>query len=275
MPPSALMYREHRPESGCVGVVRVIWSLHGTAAGAAAEPIVPDGCAELVFNVGDAFAAQTSERAGDFTRQPRAMLVGPTTRPMFVRPGRAVDVVGVRLEPWATGLLGIPARELRDRVVALDDLGGGTRRLAAGAFDEIARDRRLSRLQHLLAQQFAPSAGAARVAQPLVQMIQRAAVTPSVRQLAATLGRSARSVQRSFAEAVGIGPKLLSRLARVQRALRLAAQVPAEPWIRVAARSGYYDQAHFIREFAALVGMLPSQYRPDRESLTTAFVERS
>jgi len=269
-----LTYREHPLETGCAGVLRVVWSLRGTATAALPEPIVPDGCAELVFNVGDPIDAQAPQPGAGFTRQPRAMLVGPTTRPMFVRPGRAVDVVGMRLEPWATGLLGIPARDLRDRAVALDELSGAARRFAGAAVDEIGRDRRLPRLQRLLAAEFAPAAAAAVSAQPLVQLIRLNGQTPSLRQLAAILGRSVRSVQRSFAEAVGIGPKLLSRLARVQRALRLAADAPAEPWIRIAVRAGYYDQAHFIREFSALVGMLPSQYRPERESLTTAFVER-
>jgi len=104
-------------------------------------------------------------------------------------------------------------------------------------------------------------------------MIQDDDGVPSVRTLAARLGRSVRSVQRSFAQDVGLGPKSIVRIVRVQRALRLARARPTLSWTSIAAAAGYYDQPHFVREFRELVGMLPSEFRADAESLTTSFVE--
>jgi len=55
----ALQYREISPPGVLADFVRCIWRLHGDpgqdAAGGSPEPIIPDGCAEIVVNVGDPF----------------------------------------------------------------------------------------------------------------------------------------------------------------------------------------------------------------------------
>src|SRR4051812_18537651 len=102
-----IAFRERRIDDGeGAGMLRVVWSLRGQSAGAEPEPIVSDGCAELVFNFGDPFEQRTA--SGSFIRQPSAMVVGPTAAPTFVRPTGAVDIVGVRLHPWAiSSFLGV------------------------------------------------------------------------------------------------------------------------------------------------------------------------
>jgi AraC-like DNA-binding protein len=65
---------------------------------------------------------------------------------------------------------------------------------------------------------------------------------------------------------IGLSPVLVVRVARVQRALGLAlaggalARDPHAGWARIAARSGYYDQSHLIRDFGRLLGETPATY---------------
>ena len=82
----------------------------------------------------------------------------------------------------------------------------------------------------------------------------------SVRELADAVGRSMRSVQRSFARDIGMSPRAVLRVARVQRALGLAVAHPEWRWIRIGAHAGYYDQAHLANEFRALCGLTPSAF---------------
>jgi AraC-like DNA-binding protein len=223
-----------------------VWTLRGRAgADDAPEPIVPDGCAELLFNVGDPFE-QVEAAGGPTVRQPLAMVVGPSTAPVTVRPTGAVDLVGVRLQPWAAAcVLGLPVAELRGRVDALGDV------------------TRLPALHELAERLAAAGAGEreARVSDALLR--------------AARGGLTARSVQRLFATDVGLTPKELLRIARVQRALALARSAPGLPWAAIAARAGYYDQPHLVREFRALVGCPPSALRPEADGLTETFRDKS
>jgi AraC-like DNA-binding protein len=81
-----------------------------------------------------------------------------------------------------------------------------------------------------------------------------------VEDLAEWSGLSTRALQRLFSRYVGVGPKWVIRRYRLHEALEvLAAGGPAD-WPKVALSLGYFDQAHFINDFKALVGRTPAGY---------------
>jgi AraC-like DNA-binding protein len=85
-----------------------------------------------------------------------------------------------------------------------------------------------------------------------------------VADIAASQGVSVRTVQRLFSDDVGVGPKWVLQRYRLHEAL---AQLHADSdtdWAQFALGLGYYDQAHFVRDFRALVGRTPAQYARER-----------
>jgi AraC-like DNA-binding protein len=81
-----------------------------------------------------------------------------------------------------------------------------------------------------------------------------------VEQVAALAAVSVRSLQRTFAHFVGVSPKAVLARYRLQDA---AATIDADTDIdlaELAASLGWFDQAHFSRDFRAVVGMPPSAY---------------
>jgi AraC-like DNA-binding protein len=85
-----------------------------------------------------------------------------------------------------------------------------------------------------------------------------------VADLADEVGWSRRHLTERFTDEYGIGPKQAARIERFQRARDLLGSGLAVA--DIAARCGYADQAHLTREFRALGGCTPTQWR--RESLT-------
>jgi AraC-like DNA-binding protein len=78
--------------------------------------------------------------------------------------------------------------------------------------------------------------------------------------LAVRLGTGVRQLQRLFAEYVGVGPKWVIRRYRLHEVTeRLAAGVAVD-WAGLAAELGYADQAHFVRDFTAMMGESPTRY---------------
>jgi transcriptional regulator GlxA family with amidase domain len=73
-----------------------------------------------------------------------------------------------------------------------------------------------------------------------------------------------RRLERKFLDRVGVSPKRLARVFRLQKAVQLLASGEATGWAEVAAASGYADQAHLTREFAELVGASPQQALRER-----------
>ncbi len=81
-----------------------------------------------------------------------------------------------------------------------------------------------------------------------------------VDRLAGRAGVSVRSLQRTFAEYVGIGPKWVIQRCRLQDAAARAAADPGLDWAGLAHELGFVDQAHFTRTFTATIGTSPAAY---------------
>ena len=107
----------------------------------APEPIVPDGCVEIVFNLGDRFInAETG------ALQPRDLLAGQMTRPVIALPTGDVDLIGVRFKTGRAGAaLRIPMWELQDQLIAASRRGPRSRSTA----DDCATGQQSERLEHL------------------------------------------------------------------------------------------------------------------------------
>lgn len=199
------------------------------------RPVLPDGCMDLLWTDG------------------RLLVAGPDTH-AYVPGAAPARWAGVRFPPGtAPALLGVPAHEVRDRRVDLADLwpAARVRRLTAridaapdpaAALEALALDR------------------AADTDPPdplLTQVVAALNAGHSVTETAETLGMSTRHLHRRSRTAFGYGPKTLSRVLRLQRALNLAAR--GTPYAELAARSGYADQPHLTREVRALTGLTPGR----------------
>lgn len=141
-------------------------------------------------------------------------------------------------------------------------------RLAAAA-DDAARVRVLDAwLQRRLAPERRD-----RVVEAAVRRIFHAGGREPVDALAARLGVTRQHLARRFAERVGVPPKMLARIARMQRlleALRRSPEVERPAWSGLALDCGYYDQAHLAAEFRALVGCAPGAYLGERRALVAS-----
>jgi len=69
-----------------------------------------------------------------------------------------------------------------------------------------------------------------------------------------------RTLQRLFRRYVGVGPKWTLQRYRLHDAVTLIDTGAVDDLAELAASLGWYDQAHFTREFTSLVGMPPAKY---------------
>ncbi|MDQ2667157.1 MAG: helix-turn-helix domain-containing protein [Gemmatimonadota bacterium] len=94
----------------------------------------------------------------------------------------------------------------------------------------------------------------------LVALIAADADVRRISDLVRISGRSERTLDRLFARYIGVSPAWVIRRNRLQAvAARLTARPPADArdgaW-----ELGYADQAHFIRDFRAIIGVTPGAY---------------
>jgi AraC-like DNA-binding protein len=82
-------------------------------------------------------------------------------------------------------------------------------------------------------------------------------------ELAADVGWSRRHLSEKFRAEVGLTPKVAARVLRFERARHLLA-MPTRPALAAVANAcGYYDQAHFTREWTELAGCTPTRWIAD------------
>jgi AraC-like DNA-binding protein len=210
-----------------------------------------------------ALPAGTMELVIDLRNDGRGPLVyGAHSEPYVVDAADAVSSVGVHFKPGgAFPFLNLPAGELHDTHVALEDLWGSR---ADALHDRLleaetpaAKFRVLE--QALLAQAVRPPARHPAVAFALEEF-RRGARAPTVGDVTDRLGLGARTFIRLFTEEVGLTPKLFCRLRRFQQVLGLARRGRPIGWADIALDCGYYDQAHLIHDFRAFSGFTPTEF---------------
>ena len=80
-------------------------------------------------------------------------------------------------------------------------------------------------------------------------------------EVADAAGVSRRHLERLFARELGFPPNTVRRVVRFQRALMSLMTTPDEPLSALASAAGYFDQAHFVKDFKLFTGGLPRGYR--------------
>jgi AraC-like DNA-binding protein len=261
-------YREIQPDPRLRPFINCFWILHGENPDGGTERILPDGCCELVFHCGDRFHQLVDREEAP---QPRQLLIGPTTKAVEIRAGRHVLAFGIRFRPGGAALLlRAPLTELRDCALAADDIG---LRFGLDVIDAIASapndNARVRIVEFLLLSRLSGTLVRTDVLQ-LARLVQRSGGTLRVEQLATSAGVSVRQLQRGFEAAVGVTPKQLSRLARLQSAVEII-RSQTSTLTRAALLAGYADQAHFIREFRDFAGVTPSMYFGQSHELNDYF----
>jgi AraC-like DNA-binding protein len=69
-----------------------------------------------------------------------------------------------------------------------------------------------------------------------------------------------RKLQRLFDQYVGVSPKWVIKLYRLQNAAETMDNGGSRDWTRLSMNLGYYDQSHFIKDFKATIGKTPDEY---------------
>ncbi|PGH40956.1 transcriptional regulator, AraC family [Micromonospora sediminicola] len=197
-----------------------------------------------------------------------AFLAGPFDGWCVTRTtGTGAGVQVVLSAPAARRFLGVPLGELANRAVPVDGVGGWLVRLRDELAAEAAWPARFARLDAALAARLAATDPVDGRLLRAWRRLDRTGGAVSVGALADEVDWSRRHLAVRFRQEFGLPPKTVARLLRFERAYAslgrtLCAAPAAGPhgagWAERAARWGYYDQSHLIREFQEFAGATPA-----------------
>ncbi|MFN8573423.1 MAG: DUF6597 domain-containing transcriptional factor [Gemmatimonadaceae bacterium] len=257
-------YREWAPPPVLAHAVTCVWT-RGTQAPGSTGPrtVLPDNSVDLLWRFDE-----------DGTLHDAAV-IGPMSRPLTIPDDHDTQYVGVRFKPgYAAVVLQQEVGELRDARVDLDTLLPGAQHWleGPGGLDVRAVGDRLQRtLGRSVPDALPPTA-----IQHALEVVHQTRGAVPVESLAQTVGVTRQHLARLFETHIGLRPKLVARVLRLQHVMTLAAraarvasaratgQAARVSWSALALEAGYTDQPHLIADFISLAGVTPSQWLAER-----------
>jgi AraC-like DNA-binding protein len=240
----------------------------GSAIDVHTSRALPRGAATVIINVSDGKDLGFYASDGHTPLSvPPAFIVGPGVASYVTRVDPTQTVMTIHFRPaGAAPFVGCSLGELEDACVGLTDLWGSSAGLLAEQLIGTgSATRRVALLEALLLDRMRRSE--ARPQPDVASVMLAAELNPSMRVSKARdlTGLSTKRFTSLFRSKVGLSPKAYFRVRRLQAALR--ALDTAAPGARIAADLGYFDQAHFVREFQAFAAITPTEYTQRRSSM--------
>ncbi|MBG6221177.1 AraC-like DNA-binding protein [Janthinobacterium sp. CAN_S1] len=237
----------HPPPAALAPFVEYCWVVEWDRRGCAPETqrVLPYPNAHLVFDAGHSAI--------------HGVVRGAFDRPLI----GAGKVLGVRFAPGGLRpFITQPLSSFTDTTIAADALLGMPAAQAEarvlGKSDDLEM---VAQAQELLLARLPQVDAAALLAARLTAAAAAHNGPASVAQLCEKMAIGERRLQRLFADYVGVPPKWVIQRYRLQEAIWRLAQPDAPDLASLAHALGFFDQAHFSRSFAQLVGSTPLDYR--------------
>lgn len=266
-------YKTYLPGKETETFLKCFWSLEAEAE---PEPekqvIVPDGCMELIFHYGDLYRQYTGDDT--FIMQPRCFVFGQITVPLIIAPSGVSGIFAARFHPdgfmpFATQ----PPDAMANRAVPLDELFGeaGTRlgeRVVAAATTE----ERIQLTETFLLEHLQTPEAADRIAKSGLETILHLKGQLTVGELSEKIQVNRRQLERRFSSVIGLSPKQLAKMIRLQTTLKMLENKQVSSLTALAYEGGYFDQAHFIKDFKEFTGMSPKQFFAGNLRMSALFI---
>ena len=271
-------YQTYQPHPDLESIISCYWTLEVPAdKDVQRQRIVPDGTIEMAFILGDDIKRYTSEE--EFIIQPRSMVLGQIIDPFYIEPTGTVNTFAIRFYPYGfANFVSVPIKDLAKTETPIEVLFGeeAAKKLEQDIIQATGTEQRIEIIESFLQNKLNE--------QVMVSNIVTNIVRETIDTLLATKGNASitdilkgdlskrRQLERMFVKQVGVSPKQLGKLIRLQSALKMLLNQEDESLTNIAYSSEYYDQAHFIKDFKEFTGVSPKEFLGnDNMVLSSAF----
>jgi hypothetical protein len=269
-----LKYLTFKPKKDLESLVKCYWTLEVPfQAHTQKQLIIPDGCIEMIFILGDDVKRYTS--GNRFILQPRNMVLGQITQPFYIQPTGFVNTFAVRFYPYGfANFVSMPFKNLANKETPLKQLFGekASKELGQKIKQATSTNRRIQIVETFLLNKLKQKLTIDKIVKTTIDaMILTKGSVPITSILKEDLSKR-RQIERKFIEKVGISPKKLGKVIRLQAALKMLLNRQSESLTRIAYDNDYYDQAHFTKDFKDFTGTTPKEFTQDTKMTLSSII---
>lgn len=242
-----MIYKQIKPHHALADHIDAFWTASSDGK-EAAEKILPDGCVDIILNLGD--DCKTDNGTFDI-KNGKAYLVGAMKNFKIIEMKPETRLVGIRFKPAAFSAFYkfSSLHQVTDITVALETkLSPDLKQIISSSTAYLNQFfiERVTQPKHILL--------------PVIADINNYKGQISVTELAKLHFTTVKQLERSFRQHVGISPKEFINLVRYQFVLPVIQHKSAErSLLDIAFEHGYYDHSHLANEIKRYTGVAPTQ----------------
>lgn len=254
-------YQVFEPQPALVNYIKCYWNLHNDddSIPHSRERVFPDGCIELIVNYGDAMRKFEN---GQEEIQQRYFIHGQLKKFIELESTGRIGIFSVRFLP--AGLqpfIDFDVSELTEKTMTLSEIWNEEGKSLEAAMQSAKNTQeRIEIAETFLMMRLAKSKKTPSEISLCVTDIMASDGRITMDELSEKYHIGKRHLERKFLSGVGLSQKLFARIVRFNNALQLIENKDFSTFTHVAHEGGFYDQAHFIRDFKDFTGLNPKQY---------------
>lgn len=255
-------YHTFQPHSDLEALISCYWTLEVPAEpDAQRQRIIPDGCIEMAFILGDDIKRYVTDE--EFILQPRAMVIGQTIEPFYIEPTGYVNTFAVRFYPYGfANFVTTPIQNLANKETPIGMLFGEEKaeELSQKIVQATNSNQRIEIIEEFLLAKLNDKTTIDNIVRQTIDALLTTNGTASITSILKSDLSKRRQLERKFIKQIGVSPKQLGKVIRLQTALKLILNNKTENLTNIAYESEYYDQAHFIKDFKEFTGINPKVF---------------
>jgi AraC-like DNA-binding protein len=267
-----MQYQIYDPQPDLQYLVKCFWTLEMEAQTTASKQrILPDGCMEMIFHFGDPYRQYFDD--GTSILQPRSFVFGQISRYIEIEPTGVSGIISARFLPEGLApFLSVPVNSLENKAVSMSTLfGQAGSQLELKIIQARTNRDRIQLVERFLLSILSKPVVAAGITRSCVEVIMAAQGQVGIADLAHKMKLNRRQLERKFESEIGMTPKQFSRAIRLQATIKKLGEKNFSNLTTLAYENGYYDQAHFIRDFRDFTGMSPRSFFSGNMQLAALF----
>lgn len=271
-------YQTFPPHVDLSSLVQCYWTLKvPSEAGHDKQRIIPDGSIEMAFILGDDIKRYTSET--EFILQPRAMVLGQTIDAFYIKPTGYVDTFAIRFYPYGfANFMDTALKTLINKETPIELLFEKQHadRLESDIVNAENTEQRILIIEEFLLARLNDEKTVDRIVKTTIDTLLETKGSSAINEILKDEMSKRRQLERNFAKQIGISPKQLGKVIRMQSALKMLLNRETESLTQIAYQNEYYDQAHFIKDFQEFTGTNPKEFlNHDQMALSSLFYKKA
>ncbi|MBI4931184.1 MAG: helix-turn-helix transcriptional regulator [Bacteroidetes bacterium] len=257
-----MIYKEFKPNPSLADYVQLIWIMESENETEKYEKsqIMPDGIVEVIFHYEEPFI--THEQNGEKFKQPKGFAVSMMRKYIEIESDGKTGFISIRFFPWgAYHFFKEPIKYFLDQTIDSEKLWKEQNEKMLKKISSTSNhEEKINIVEDFLVEQLKENKQNDKQIDDAVKLIRTSKGQIPIEEIAEKVFLTKRTLERKFLETVGTSPKIFSRITRFLNICHHLEEHRNKTLTQLTYECGYYDQAHFIKDFREFSGFTPKEF---------------